>query len=152
MSCLFSKQIWVVPSLNPSKVFSDPPPTPFGFSVTTDPQGINNDRSLMRFAVIMQHANIAYHVQRAYKEPTIWLLKGEGGGGWLWYRWFHKKNILKSDFEHKKVLQGNTCHTIALYVREKHSITRGFGGKILTQTHEITHTLVKVKWPAPNYM
>ena len=42
----------------------------------------------MRFAVIMQHANIAYHVQRAYK--------------------------------------------------------------ILTQTNEITHTLVKVKWPAPN--
>ena len=30
----FSKQIWVVPPLNLSKVFSDPP---FGFSVTTDP-------------------------------------------------------------------------------------------------------------------
>ena len=41
---------------------------------------------------------------------------------------------------------------MALYVREKHSITRGLGKKILTQTHEITHTLVKVKWPAPNYM
>ena len=26
------------------------------------------------------------------------------------------------------------------------------GEKILTQTHEITHTLVKVKWPTPNYM
>ena len=25
-------------------------------------------------------------------------------------------------------------------------------GKILTQTHEITHTLVKVKWPVPNYI
>ena len=34
----------------------------------------------MRFAVIMQHANMAYHVQRAYKEPTIWLLRGGGGG------------------------------------------------------------------------
>ena len=31
-------------------------------------------------------------------------------------------------------------------------ITRGLGEKILTQTHEITHTLVKVKWRAPNYM
>ena len=41
---------------------------------------------------------------------------------------------------------------MALYVREKHSITRGLGKKILTQTHEITHTLVKVKWPTPNYM
>ena len=57
-----------------------------------------------------------------------------------------EKNILKSDFEHKKVLQGNTCNTMALYVREKHSITGGLGEtKILTQTHEITHTLVKVK-------
>ena len=35
----------------------------------------------MRFAVIMQHATIAYHVQRAYKGPTIWLLKEEEGGG-----------------------------------------------------------------------
>ena len=58
----------------------------------------------MRFALIMQHANMAYCVQRAF------------------------------------------------YVREKHSITRGLGEKILTQTHEITHTMVKVKWPAPNYM
>ena len=33
----------------------------------------------MRFAVIMQHANMAYHVQRAYKGPTIWLLRGGGG-------------------------------------------------------------------------
>ena len=35
----------------------------------------------MRFAIIMQHANMAYHVQRAYKGPTIWLLSGGGGGG-----------------------------------------------------------------------
>ena len=55
----FSKQIWVVPPLNPSTVFSDPPP--LGFSVMTDPpqkilrpppppprQAINNDRSLKR--------------------------------------------------------------------------------------------------------
>ena len=37
---------------------------------------------------------------------------------------------MKSDFEHKKVLQGNTCHTIALYVRGKtfYDYER-FGGK-----------------------
>ena len=51
-----------------------------------------------------------------------------------------------------KLLQGNTCHTVAFYVREKHSITRGLGEKILTPTHGITHTLVKVKCPVPNYM
>ena len=54
----FSKQIWVVPPLNPSTVFSDRPP--LGLSVMTDPpqkilrppppprQAINNDRSLKR--------------------------------------------------------------------------------------------------------
>ena len=64
--------LWIVPK------FSAIPP--LGFSVTTDPQGVNNDRSLMRFAVIMQHANMAYHVQRAYKGPTIiWLLRRGGG-------------------------------------------------------------------------
>ena len=116
----FSKQIWVVPLwILPN--FSAIPP--FGFSVTTDPQGINNDRSLMCLAVIMQHANMACHVQRAYKGPTIWLLRGRGSIGDL------RKNTLKSDFKHKKVLQGNTCHTMALYVREKHSITRGLGEK-----------------------
>ena len=75
--------------------------------------------------------------------------KERGSGG---FRWFEKKNILKSDFEHKKVLQGNTCHKIALYVREKHSITvpEVWGKKILTETYQITHTLVKVQWPAPN--
>ena len=116
----FSKQIWVVPLWilpNFSAIH------PFGFSVTTDPQGINNDRSLMCLAVIMQHANMACHVQRAYKGPTIWLLRGRGSIGDL------RKNTLKSDFKHKKVLQGNTCHTMALYVREKHSITRGLGEK-----------------------
>ena len=61
-----------------------------------------------------------------------------------------EKNILKTDLE--QILQGNTCYTIALYVREKRSIIRGLGEKILTQTHEITHTPLKVKWPAPNYM
>ena len=64
-----------------------------------------------------------------------------------------EKYILKSDFEQEKDLQGNTCHTIASSVcQEKHFITRGLGEKILTQTHEITHTLIKVKWPAPIYM
>ena len=103
------------------------------------------------FAVIMQHANMAYHVQRAYKGSTIWLLSWGGGGGVVEVIW--EKNIVKSDFEHKKVLQGNTCHTIALYCQGKAFYYQRFGEKnILTQTHEITHTLVKVKWPAPNYM
>ena len=111
--------LWILPK------FSAIPP--FGFLVTNDPQGINNDRSLICFAVIMQHASMAYHVQRAYKGPGIWLLRG-GGGGMEEVIW--EKNILKSDFEHKKVLQGNTYHTIALYVREKHSmITRGLAEK-----------------------
>ena len=35
------------------------------------PQGENYDQSLMRLAIIMQHANMAYNVQRAYKRPTI---------------------------------------------------------------------------------
>ena len=98
------------------------------FPLPTDLQGIKNDRSLMCLPVIMQHANKAYNVQRAYRGPTIWFLSGGGGRGVVEVIW--EKNILKSDFEHKKVLQGNTCHTIALYVREKHSmITRGFGEK-----------------------
>ena len=70
----------------------------------------------MCFAVIMQHANMAYDD----------LTFEEGGGVGVGVVWvISEKNILKSDFEHKKVLQGNTCYTIALYVREKHSITRG---------------------------
>ena len=60
------------------------------------------------------------------------------------------------DFRKKdpeKILQGNACHTIALYVRGKKFYHQRFGGKkILTQTHEITHTPLKLKWPAPNYM
>ena len=32
----------------------------------------------MCFAVIMQHAYMAYHVQRADKGPTIWLLRAGG--------------------------------------------------------------------------
>ena len=94
-----------------------PPPPP--------PKGINNDRSLMHFAIIMQYANMAYHVQRAYKGPTIWLLRGGGGG----YGWFQKKTSWSMILSTRKILQGNTCHTIALYVREKYSITRGSGEK-----------------------
>ena len=30
-----------------------------------------------------------------------------------------RKNILQTVFERKKILQGNTCHTMALYVRGK---------------------------------
>ena len=139
----FSKQIWVVPLwILPN--FSAIPT--FGFSVTTDPQGINNDRSLMCLAVIMQHANMACHVQRAYKGPTIWLLRGGGGIGDL------RKNTLKSDFKHK-----TSCKEIPaiqwLCMSGKNILLPGvWGKKILTQTHEITHTLVKVMWPGPNYM
>ena len=72
----FSKQIWVVPPLNPSKFFSDPP---FGFSVTTDPpfvllkikwspqnppsplpQAINNHRSLGTNEIIFCHLNMEF--------------------------------------------------------------------------------------------
>ena len=56
-----------------------------GSQLRTDPQGINNYRSLMRFALIMQHANMAYRVQRAYKGSITWLLSRG------WYRWFQKK-------------------------------------------------------------
>ena len=108
---------WILPK------FSAIPP--FGLSVTTDPQGINNDRSLMRFAVIMQHANMAYHVQRAYKGPTIWLLRGGGGG----IGDSRKKTSWSLILSTRKILQGNTCHRIALYVRENYSITRGSGKK-----------------------
>ena len=30
-----------------------------------------------------------------------------------------RKHILQTDFERKKILQGNSSHTMALYVREK---------------------------------
>ena len=108
--------LWILPNFSlGSKLRLTPPP----------PQRINNVRSLMRFAIIMQHDTMAYHVQRAYKGPTIWLLRGGGGV----VRVISEKNILKSDFEHKKNLARNICHTIALYVREKYSITRGSGEK-----------------------
>ena len=124
-TCLLFKEVRVVPPLNPSKVFSDPPFWVLSYDWSPPPQGINNDRSLMHFAIIMQHANMAYHVQRTYKGPTIWLLRG---GGW-WYGWFQKKTSWSLILSTRKILQGNTCHTIALYVREKYSITRGSGEK-----------------------
>lgn len=40
-----------------------------------------------------------------------------------------ENNILQTDFEQKKLLQRNTSHTMALYVSEKQSVTRGFGPK-----------------------
>ena len=128
MSCLFSKQIWVVPSLNPSKVFSDPPP-PFGFSVTTDPQGINNDRSLMRFAVIMQHATIAYHVQRAYKGPTIWLLKGEEGGDGGGIGDFRKKYSEVWFWAQKSLARKYLPYNSFVYCQGKTFYHQRFGGK-----------------------
>ena len=105
----------------------------------------------MSFAVIMQHANMAYHVQRAYKGPTIWLLSW-GGGGVVEVIW--EKNIVKSDFEHKKVLQGNTCHTIALYVRGKtfYDYERFGGKKFLRKPMKSPIPWSKFKWRAPNYM
>ena len=105
-----------------------------GFSVTIDPPppGINNDRSLMRFAIIMQHANMAYHVQRAYKEPTICLLRGGGGGGVVWV--ISEKNILKSDFEDKKNLARKYLPYNSLLGKNILS-PEVRGKKILTQTH-----------------
>ena len=69
----------------------------------------------------------------------FWEEAGEGGmEEVIW-----EKNILKSDFEHKKVLQEKTYHTIALYVREKHSmITRG-----LAENNSYANP-----WSHPNYM
>ena len=113
----FSKHIWVIPLWILPKFSAIPP---FGFSVTTDPQGINNDRSLMCFAVIMQHANMAYHVQRPYKGQTIWPLRGGRVVEVIW-----EKNILKFNFERRKVLN-------ILWLPEV------WGKKFLTQTHEIT--------------
>ena len=106
--------LWILPNfLGGSKLRLTPPP------------GINNVRSLMRFAIIMLHDTMAYHVQRAYKGPTIWLLRAGGGG----YGWFQKKTSWSLILSTRKILQGNICHTIALSVREKYSITRGSGKK-----------------------
>ena len=87
---------------------------------------LDNDRSLMRFAIIMQHANMAYRVQRAYKGPTIWLLWGGERGGMGDFREKTSWSLILST---RKIFQGNICHTIALYVREKYSTTRGSGKK-----------------------
>ena len=116
----FSKQIWVVPLWILPNSSAIPPS---GFSVTTDPQGINNDRSLMCLAVIMQHANMACHVQRAYKGPTIWLLRGGGGIGDL------RKNTLKSDFKHKKSLARKYLPYNGFVCQGKTFYYQGFGGK-----------------------
>ena len=81
---------------------------------------------------------------------------------------FRKKNILQTDFEGKKILQGTTLQkklptdskrtvleknlTVLLYVRKKNSVTRVFGGKnsypnqiTHTPTHPLPHSLSKVK-------
>ena len=122
--------LWILPK------FSAIPP--FGFLVTNDPQGINNEPSLICFAVIMQHASMAYHVQRAYKGPGIWLLRGGGGGGdgrgdlrkkypevWFWAQ----KSLTRKYLPYNSfVCRGRTFYD---YQR--------FSGKtILTQTHEVT--------------
>ena len=86
---------------------------------------------------------------------------------------FRKKNILQTDFEGKKILQGTTLQkklptdskkyiskrtvleknlTVLLYVRKKISVTRVFGGKnsypnqiTHTPTHPLPPSLSKVK-------
>ena len=55
-----------------------------------------------------------------------------------------ENNILQTDFQQKKLLQRNTSHTMALYVSEKHSVTRGFGQKKSPPPS-------KVKWSAAPY-
>ena len=45
----FSKKIWVVPSLNPSKVSGDPPFVLLKIKWSPSPVAINNDRSLRSF-------------------------------------------------------------------------------------------------------
>ena len=119
-----------------------------GSWVTTDPQGINNDRSLMWFAVIMQHADVAYHVQRAYMGADHLTFKGGGGGTGDLRKRYHEVWSWAQKSLARKYLPYNSfeCQGKTFYYQ------RFWGKKILMQTHEITHTLVKVKWPAPNYM
>ena len=106
--------LWILPK------FSAIPP--FGFSVTTDPQGINNDRSLMCFGVIIQHANMAYHVQRASKGPTIWLLR-EGGIGDL------RKKYPEVWFWAQKSLAGKYLPYNSFVCQGKTFYYQKFGGK-----------------------
>ena len=49
----------------------------------------------------------------------------EGTGVWV----FQKTIFCRLISSKKKLLQRNTSHTMALYVSEKHSVTRGFGQK-----------------------
>ena len=60
------------------------------------------------------------------------------GRGRIWV--ISEKSILKTDLE--QILQGNNCHTIALYVREKILSPEVWEKKILTQAHEITHNYI----------
>ena len=131
-TCLLFKQVWVVPPLSASKVFSDPIFWALSYDWSPPPppppppprKGINNDRSLMHFAIIMQHASMAYHMQRACKGPTIWLLREGGGVGW-----FQKKNILKSDSEHKKNLARKYLPYNSFVCQGKIFYHQRFGGK-----------------------
>ena len=79
----FSKQIQVVPPLNPSKAFSDPPP--FGFLVTTDhpfcspenqvpppPQAINNDHWCLS-GCLQELAQLQIKIGKGKKFVSVWL-------------------------------------------------------------------------------
>ena len=79
----------------------------------------------MHFAIIMQYADMAYHVQRAYKGPTIWLLRGGGVVVWV----ISEKNILKSDIEHKKSLARKCLPYNSFVCQGKIFYHQRFGGK-----------------------
>ena len=67
------------------------------------------------------------------KGPTVWLLSGAGG---VWT--ISEKNILQTVRAKKKFLQGNNCHTMALYVGEKILSPEVWRKKFLTQTKSPT--------------
>ena len=107
-------------------------------------QGINNDRSLMCFAAIMQYDNMAYHVQRGY------ILRGRpfdfwGRGGsiddfrkkypevWFWTQ----KSLARKYLPYNSFV----CQGKAFYYQR-------FGGK------EFLRKPMKspIPWPLINYM
>ena len=122
------------------EVFNDPG-LPFlgSQSRLMPPQGINNDRSLMRFAIILQHAYMAYHVQRAERGRPFDFWGGGRRRVWV----ISENNILKTDLE--QILQGNTWHTIALYVREEILSPEVWGKKILTPRKSYYRLILRLR-------